>query len=365
MFRRTGGLGLTAQTAWKKTTRKITSILRWETCRQGEWLESIQLLTPTSTDLANVVESRLLSGMGVTPLATLISSLLLGTKINDSESSTNNQNKQNTSLSNRKVLIEQMLHKDSLINRQRSSSFSEYPLLKQQTVDSQDKIGNIDTNKDIEFQENSEGNWTEVKRERQRNSPEMTRHLKQTKLNNYWLSQPVSTSNSFASLEEEDQQETNTDLNEKTTKLPPIFIDKVSNMQPLIKLLNDHANGNYETKVLRNEQVKILLKTSEVYTTIVKQLELKNTEFYTYKPKQERNFKVVLKNMHPSTDTDEIKKALDELGHTVTNIWNIKQRRTEKTLPMFIVELQSKANNKHIYEIKSLMDCRIIFATTI
>ncbi|KMQ90007.1 nucleic-acid-binding protein from transposon x-element [Lasius niger] len=217
-------------------------------------------------------------------------------------------------------------------------------------------------NKDIEYHENSEGNWTEVKRKRQRNSPEiMTRNLKQTKLNNYWLNQPVSTSNSFASLEDEVQQETNTDLKEKTTKPPPIFIDKVSNMQPLIKLFNYHANGNYEAKVLRNEQVKILLKTFEVYTTIVKQLELKNTEFYTYKPKQERNFKVVLKNMHPSTDTNEIKKALDELGHTVTNIWNIKQRRTKRALPMFIVKLQSKANNKHIYEIKSLLHCRIIF----
>lgn len=84
-------------------------------------------------------------------------------------------------------------------------------------------------------------------------------------------------------------------------------------MQLLIKLFDDYANGNYEAEVLKNEQVKILLKTSELYIIIVKQLELKNTEFYTYKLKKERNFKVVLKNMHPSIDIEEIKKPWTNL----------------------------------------------------
>lgn len=68
----------------------------------------------------------------------------------------------------------------------------------------------------------------------------------------------------------------------KHLKPPPIFIDKVSNIQPLIDLLNNHAKNRYEVKVLRNEQVKIQAQTSEAYSTIVKQLESKNTEFYTY-----------------------------------------------------------------------------------
>jgi len=41
------------------------------------------------------------------------------------------------------------------------------------------------------------------------------------------------------------------------------------------------AKDNYEFKILQNEQVKILSKTSEIYMAIVKQLEIKETEFCT------------------------------------------------------------------------------------
>jgi hypothetical protein len=38
----------------------------------------------------------------------------------------------------------------------------------------------------------------------------------------------------------------------------------------------------------------------------------KNTEFHTYKPKQERSFRAVLKNIHPSTDLNGIKQSLTD-----------------------------------------------------
>lgn len=64
--------------------------------------------------------------------------------------------------------------------------------------------------------------------------------------------------------------------------------------------------------------------------------------------------------MHPSTNIDDIKKELNNLGHTVMNIWNIKQNRTKKPLPIF-VELKPDSNNKKIYEINILLQCRIKF----
>ena len=101
--------------------------------------------------------------------------------------------------------------------------------------------------------------------------------------------------------------------------------------------------------------------TPESFGTIVKQLEDKKTEFFTYKPKNERNFKVILKNMHPSFETGEISSALLELGHEVTNIWNIKQRQTQKPLPMFVVEILQNPTNKDIYKITSLLHSRVSF----
>lgn len=213
-----------------------------------------------------------------------------------------------------------------------------------------------------------ETNWVQVSNnKRQRSSPEPIAPLKQSKLDTYWLSQPspITTSNSFAVLEDEQPtgqiKNTNITPTVKQNKPPPIFVDKVSNIQPLIELLEEHAHDNYDLKILQNEQVKIQPKTAETYTVVVKELENKNTEFYTYKPKQDRSFKVILKNMHPSTCIDDIKEALEALEHECTNIWNIKQYKTKNPLPMFIVELKQKDNNKSIYDIKYLLHCKIVF----
>jgi len=95
-----------------------------------------------------------------------------------------------------------------------------------------------------------------------------------------------------------------------------------------------------------NKQIKIQPKSSITNVNIVKELKSRNTEFHTYKPKQERSFKI------------------KDLGHTVTNIWNIKKQGTKKVLRMFYVELKQKSNNKDIYEVYSLLDCRVKFESS-
>jgi len=67
-----------------------------------------------------------------------------------------------------------------------------------------------------------------------------------------------------------------------------------------------------------NEQIKIQPKNSFIYVNIVKELKNKNIEFYIYKPKQERSFKI-LKYIHDSeSGLKSIKKEIEDLGHIVT-----------------------------------------------
>jgi len=80
-----------------------------------------------------------------------------------------------------------------------------------------------------------------------------------------------------------------------------------------------------------------------------------------YKSKQEKDFKIVLKHIHTTANLNDNKKEIEELGHTVTNIWNIKKQGTKITLYMFYIELKQKSNNKDIYEVDSLLDCRVKF----
>lgn len=248
-----------------------------------------------------------------------------------------------------KKMIQQALHKGLYHTRPRTQS-----------------LGDINnTNNRPSDLQTPEQNWTVVTGKRPRSSPEsQLRQNKQAKVDQYWLSKPVTVSNSFSELgnELQDDQTDEQEHSQQTVKVPrppPIFVDKVGNIQPLIELLSNHAKENYVIKVLHNEQVKIQPKSAEYYKIIVTQLELKGTEFYTYKPKQERTYKAVLKNIHPSTPIDDIKTSLCNLGHTPTNIWNIKARTTKKPLPIFFIELQPSSNNKDIFKIKYLLNCQV------
>jgi hypothetical protein len=97
---------------------------------------------------------------------------------------------------------------------------------------------------------------------------------------------------------------------------------------------------------LYKDQVRVQPTESAVYTTIVKALIDKNTEFHTYKPRQDRSFGVVLKNIHPSTDLNDIKQDLKYNGHEVTNIWIVKQRVSKKPLPIHFIDFNPLVTTK-------------------
>jgi hypothetical protein len=195
---------------------------------------------------------------------------------------------------------------------------------------------------------------------RNRNSDEAGDRLTQKKKQAYWLDQPTPTHNRYENLPTEEMESSPVSIS-KEPKPPPIYVAGVKYIQPLIQLLDELAKDNYITKTLRHDQVKIQPLKSEVYSTILKALMEKNTEFYTYKPKKDKTFRVVLKNIHPSTDLKEISHSLMEQGHEVINIWNVKQRQTNLPLPLFFVDLKTQNNNKDIYNIKLLLNTSVQF----
>ena len=176
-------------------------------------------------------------------------------------------------------------------------------------------------------------------------------HAKKT---DYWLGEALTTTNRFSSLMEETTEEA--PAQHTDPKPPPIFISGVVNIQPLIELLNVIAPNKYLVKTLSNEQVRVELTESSIYTTIIKALMEKQTEFHTYKPRQVRSFRVVIRNLHPSTEIQDIKRALIEKGPEVTNVWNAKQRNTNRLLPLHFIDIQPHSNNKEIYQITTLLN---------
>ena len=143
---------------------------------------------------------------------------------------------------------------------------------------------------------------------------------------------------------------------QKNSPPPPIFVDDVIDIQAMVKSIEKDINKeDYKLKI-NNDQVKILPANPDSYKKIIKLLKSLNAYFHTYQLKQERPFRVVLRNIHYSANLDELKFELLKLGHEVVNISNIRHRISKNPLSLFFVDLKQNSNNKQIYNIKQLMN---------
>ena len=111
---------------------------------------------------------------------------------------------------------------------------------------------------------------------------------------------------------------------------------------------------------ISNNRVKILPTNLDAYRKLTKLLKTLNANFHTYQLKQERPFRVMLRNIHHSADLDELKFELLKNAHEVTNISNIRHRITKKLLSLFFIDIKQKKkkkkNNKEIYNVNRLMN---------
>ncbi|KAI4474719.1 hypothetical protein M0802_004040 [Mischocyttarus mexicanus] len=148
---------------------------------------------------------------------------------------------------------------------------------------------------------------------------------------------------------------------QKTPLPPPIYIDDVLDIQSLTKCLNDAVRKDNYTYKISNNQVRVLPADADSYRKITKTLKSLNASFHTYQLKQERSFRVVLRNVHHSADLNDLKNELMELGHEVVNISNIYHRATHNPLSMFFIDLKQKPNNNMVYNINKLNNTIVKF----
>ena len=218
-----------------------------------------------------------------------------------------------------------------------------------QPSEQQEVVMNTTSNIPVE-----EGWTTTTKRGRGVSPTTPNQKCKQMKIHDYWLAaHPVSLSSRFANLPEKEEESIL--IIERKQIPPPIFVSGVETIQPLISLLKEVAPDAYDLKLIGVSQVKIQLKEAINYPVLVKALAERNTQFHSYQGKHDKTYKVVIRNLHPSINTEELKNELIKLGHEAVNIINIRQSGTKKPLPLFKVELKTKDNNKDVHAITRLL----------
>ncbi|KAJ4425639.1 hypothetical protein ANN_27835 [Periplaneta americana] len=161
----------------------------------------------------------------------------------------------------------------------------------------------------------------------------------------------------LSNLSEDNDTETmdqNNSSNEKSIKPPPIYVNK-SNINVILSNLSTQNVGNFKQVTLDNQRVKFSFESVEGYRNAIKYFETNKAENHTFQLKNERSFRVVIRGLHPSCDTNAVKNELCEQGFEPLQMLPIYHHITKVVrLPLFFLDLKPNVHNDNIYDLNRL-----------
>jgi hypothetical protein len=146
-------------------------------------------------------------------------------------------------------------------------------------------------------------------------------------------------------------------------KPPPIMLYGITDINKLKELFDTVVKRiDYTIKVVNNKNIKISANSVEIYKLIISLVRQENLIGHTFTRKDEKCYRVVLKNLHYSTPVTDIKEEIEKHGHKVRGeIINVRHHVTKTPLSMFFVNLEPNANNKDIFKVKYISNCVVNF----
>lgn len=140
---------------------------------------------------------------------------------------------------------------------------------------------------------------------------------------------------------------------------PPIIVkgikDFVSMRSELIDLVGPD-NFTFKSSI---NSLKVQTKNPETYRAIIHFLKGAEAEFHTYQMQEDKAFRIVIRNLHPTTNTAEIRTALNEIGFQVRQVTNVLHKTTKLELPIFFVDLEPSELNKDIFHISHILHTKV------
>lgn len=224
---------------------------------------------------------------------------------------------------------EMEIMKSKLQNMQLNHNTSELKMTELETISDEDEDLAADTK------------WVRVKNSRKKrkfteiNSPEQTKQINK-------VSSEITTKQP------------------KQYKPPPIMINNVNNLSEMTGLLKQIiGNEPFQTKLLNNGVNKINVSSEHAYRAVTSELKKQNVSWYSYENKQNRNIKVMIKNIHHSFSPISILNDLHAQGLEALNATPKLKWKTKEPLDMFIVSFSNKVDINKIYNIKTICNATI------
>ncbi|KAL4092220.1 hypothetical protein QTP88_026758 [Uroleucon formosanum] len=140
---------------------------------------------------------------------------------------------------------------------------------------------------------------------------------------------------------------------------PPIYIKNIANYSAFNSTLTSITGPNALTCKSSASHLIVQPSGRNSFNKIVSHLNETDASFHSFSPHFRRPYRVVIRNLHPSTLDTDISSSLDELGHQIKHIYNAKDKN-KRPLPLFFVEIYSDEKNEDIHNIKSLLNTKVV-----
>jgi len=140
---------------------------------------------------------------------------------------------------------------------------------------------------------------------------------------------------------------------------PPVFIKGVLDYIGLRNSIRDLIGPTSFSCKSSTARLKIQTDSPDNYRKLIRLLKDINAQYHTYQLHSEKSLRIVVKNLQPTTPVEDIAAAIEEIGHSVKNVINIRHHQTKSPLPMFFVDLNPQESDNDIFSITTLLHTKI------
>lgn len=189
--------------------------------------------------------------------------------------------------------------------------------------------------------------------------PTMRNH-KRKKISESPSPEKLKTSNRFSGLPidlTEDEP-----IKKKPNKPPPIILYGIEDVNKLTQLLNTVTEQDrFSFKIVNRNQLRVSCENTETYKKVITVVREKGLIGHTFNKKEDRCFRIVIRNLHHTTPHEAIIEEIEKTGNKVSGeIINVKYGPDKKPTSTFFVNLFPSPENRAVKELKYIYHQSIV-----
>lgn len=246
-----------------------------------------------------------------------------------------NQASASVNTTGKRIFIQQAFH-PSLFTRTRSSSLGNIPQIPPPT---QTTLG-----KNLELITSKPPDWQRVP---------VPRNHKRKKISQSPSPEGLKTQNRYKNLPV-DEKDSSDPIEKRPSKPPPIILYGIEDVNKLTELLEPAADPDLFTfKIVNRNQLRVSCKDITTYKKLITVVRENGLIGHTFNLKDQRCFRIVIKNLHHTTPHSSIAEEIERTGNNIYGeIINAKYGPDKKPTSTFFVNIDPGPNNKAVKDIK-------------